>query len=88
MNVGHIVTGHLNEVLNLKQDISKKRLEICKTCPLFTPKLGGTCNRRLWYNAQTGDVSTVKLDGYVRGCGCRLRAKTTMSRESCPAGKW
>ena len=51
MNVGHIVTGHLNEVLNLKQDISKKRLEICKTCPLFTPKLGGMRNRRLWYNA-------------------------------------
>lgn len=88
MNVGNIVTGHLNEVLNLKQDISKKRMAICKVCPLFTPKFGGMCNRRLWYNAQTGDISTVNIDGYARGCGCRLNAKTTIARESCPAGKW
>ena len=26
MNVGHIVTGHLNEVLNLKHDMNYKEL--------------------------------------------------------------
>ena len=42
------------------------------------------CNRRLWYNAQTGDVSTVKLDGYVRGCGCRLKAKPQCQENLAP----
>ena len=46
------------------------------------------CNMRLWLNPETGDVSTEKKDGYYRGCGCRLRAKTTLSRENCPARKW
>lgn len=88
MNIGNIVTGHINEILNLNQDISKSRLDICKPCPLFSPKLGGMCNSRLWYNPETKDVSTVALDNYVRGCGCRLKAKTRKSNSTCPAGKW
>ena len=88
MDIGNIVTGHLNEVLSLNQDISEPRMRICLKCPLYSPKHGGMCNMRLWLNPETGDVSTEKKDGYYRGCGCRLRAKTTISKESCPARKW
>lgn len=88
MEIGNIVNGHVNELLGLNKDISTIRLAICVKCPLYSPRFGGICNNRLWYNKETGDVSTRKKDGYVRGCGCRLRAKTTLSNEKCPAGKW
>lgn len=88
MEIGKIVTGHVNEVLGLNQDLSSIRLAICKKCPLFSPKFGGICNNRLWLNKETGDISLNYKDGYVRGCGCRLKAKTTLPSEKCPARKW
>ena len=46
------------------------------------------CNDKLWYNANTGDVSVYEQDGYKRGCGCRLLAKTRLTNASCPLNKW
>lgn len=46
------------------------------------------CNSKLWLNPETGDVSDTVRDGYYKGCGCRLDAKTTLINEKCPAGKW
>ncbi|MDE5977509.1 MAG: hypothetical protein K2G70_03460 [Turicibacter sp.] len=60
MQIGQIVKGHINEVLGLNKDISKERLEVCYYCPLYSNKFGGLCNSRLWYNPNTGDVSTTK----------------------------
>lgn len=88
MEIGNIVQGHLNEVLGLNKDISAGRLKICYQCPLYSPNLGGMCNNRLWLNVETGDVSTTSKQGYRRGCGCRLKAKTSLSHEVCPVGKW
>lgn len=88
MEVGKVVQGHINEVLGLNKDIKNIRLNICKKCPLYTPRFGGMCNNKLWYNANSGDVSIAYKDGYIRGCGCRLQAKTTLADEKCPAGKW
>lgn len=88
MGVGDIVKGHVNELLGLNKDISKARMDICRKCPLFLNELGGICNPRLYLNVETGDVSTVKMDGYVNGCGCRLSAKTRLSGSKCPNGKW
>lgn len=88
MEIGNIVTGHLNEVLGLNKDISEPRLRICKKCPLYTPRLGGMCNMRLWLNPETRDVSPEAKDDYFRGCGCRVEAKATIAKERCPAGKW
>jgi hypothetical protein len=50
--------------------------------------LGEVCNSKLWYNPETEDVSTVQKDGYSNGCGCRLKAKTTLPNATCPVGKW
>lgn len=88
MEIGNIVNGHVNEFLGLNKNLSEIRLAICKKCPLFSPRLGGVCNNRLWYNKETGDVSMSKKSGYIKGCGCRLKAKTTLANEKCPAGKW
>lgn len=88
MNVGNIIKGHINEVLNINEDISGNRLEICYRCPLYSSRLGGVCNNRLWLNPNTGDVSTTKKPGYINGCACRLSAKTRLPNAKCPAGKW
>lgn len=88
LNVGDIVQGHVNELFKRNNDISKNRLEICYACPLYTSKLGGICNNRLWLNPNTGDVSTTAKKGYVRGCSCRLQSKTRLPNAMCPAGKW
>lgn len=68
--------------------MSKKRLKICYTCPLYSSKFGGICNNKLWLNPNTGDVSLTEKKNYVRGCSCRLLAKTRLANQACPAGKW
>lgn len=88
MNVVDIINGHTKELLNLGEDLSKSRLHICYSCPLYSNKLGGICNSKLWLNVNTGDVSTTAKPGYVRGCSCRLNAKTRLTNAACPAGKW
>lgn len=63
----------------------EQRLTICKLCPLNN---NGICNQRLFYNPQTGDVSTTPKGGYINGCGCIIKYKVRSSAEKCPAGKW
>ena len=88
MEIVKIVKGHVNELLDINRDISQKRMNICRECPLFLNQLGGICNPKLYLNVKTGDVSKYKKDGYVNGCGCRLSAKTRLSGSRCPNGKW
>lgn len=88
MNILDIANGHVKEILNLNQDLSNNRLKICYSCPLYSSKLGGTCNNKLWLNVNTGDVSMENKSGYKRGCGCRLLAKTRLPNAICPVGKW
>lgn len=88
MEIGNIITGHVNELLGLHKNLKEVRLNICLKCPLYSPRLGGSCNNRLWLDPKTGDVSLTYKEDYVKGCGCRLNAKTTLAKEKCPAGKW
>lgn len=88
MEIGNIVRGHVNELLGLNKDISQERMKICKVCPLFLNSMGGMCNPKLYLNPQTGDVSTKYKDGYGKGCGCRLQAKTKLPNAHCPNDKW
>ena len=39
-------------------------------------------------NPITKEVSTEKRDGFFKGCGCRLLAKTTLTNASCPVKQW
>lgn len=90
MGIGAILNGHTNELFGLNKNISEVRMKICKKCPLFKQSvvLGEICNSKLWYNKKTGDISMKQKDGYINGCGCRLRAKTTLANAVCPVGKW
>ena len=90
MGLNAILNGHTNELLGLNADLYKKRIRICKQFPLYkiSTILGEVCNSKLWYNPETGDISSVKKDGYKNGCGCRLKAKTTLPNAFCPVGKW
>ena len=88
MEIGQVIKGHINEVLNLNKDISEGRLQICYKCPLYSPKYGGLCNNRLWLNVETGDISLVSKPGYKNGCGCHLNYKVSNINSVCPVGKW
>lgn len=88
MDTFDIVNGHVKEFLHLNEDISKKRLEICYRCPIYSNKFGGLCNSKLWLNPNIGDISTSQKPGYIRGCGCRMQAKTRLATAKCVAGKW
>lgn len=89
MGLRNILDGHLNELLGMNVDIGKSRFAICKKCPLCKDSfLGYMCSSKLWLDPKTGDISTEQKDGYKRGCGCRLNAKTKDIRSTCPVGKW
>ena len=89
MDIKGIVTGHVSELLGLNKSLSSGRLQICRECPLYKPTIAGAiCNNKLWYNPETGEISNTKKDNYIRGCGCRLAAKTTIPYMTCPVGKW
>ena len=88
MEVSNIVKGHINELLGLGKDLSEERMKICLKCPIYSELLGGICNSKLWINPETDEISLRKKQGYVQGCACRLKAKTTLIKEHCPANKW
>lgn len=86
--IEQIIEGHWNELTGRNKTMSETRLQICYKCSLYSPKLGGVCNKKLWVDTQTGDISITKKDGYVNGCGCRVQAKTTLPNAQCPLNKW
>lgn len=89
MNILNIIKGHFNESINKNYNLSEKRMDICKQCPLFSDKsYGFVCSNDKWLNPETNDVSYTPKDDFIRGCGCRLKAKTTLRSEKCPVGKW
>lgn len=67
----------------------KNRFEICKACPLikYTSK-GAVCNKDLWLNQDTGEVSLIKKEGWVNGCGCHLEHRIENPDAHCVIGKW
>ena len=88
MNILDIINGHAKNILNLNEDISQNRLKVCRRCPLYSAKFGGMCNNKLWMNPDTLEVSTEKKEGYKKGCGCILSAKTRLVNAKCPIDKW
>lgn len=89
MALTDIIKGHLNEMLNTNEELSRSRIDICQRCPLIKKtNYGLICNRDLWINPLTGESSTYPQTGYYRGCGCRLNAKTQLTGAHCPAKKW
>ena len=64
-----IIDGHLKELFNKEEDLSKQRVNICKSCPLYKIDsiLGEICNSKLYLNLETNQVSTYPRKGYYNG---------------------
>lgn len=89
INLAQIMEGHMKEFLNLEEKLSKERMEICKVCPLYIhTRVGYICNNELWLDPLNNVTSEHAKHGYVRGCKCRLEAKTRIKDAKCPANKW
>ncbi len=89
MSMKQIITGHLKELLNQGQDLSQARMSICKACPLYkVGQLGPICNPDLYLNTSTNITNVIGGDGFKKGCGCRLNAKTRLEDAHCPLSKW
>jgi len=83
IDVKAIAKGYTNLLLNRKEELSQKRLEICKQCPAYEAdyRLGARCNPHVQIKSEvTGD--------YVYGCSCILSSKTRSPKSECPAGRW
>lgn len=84
-----IITGHVNELFDRNAEFHEKRMAICEKCPLYKSTLvGPMCNRELYLDTSTGLVSSYPKEGYRKGCGCRLDAKTRNPKNRCPVNKW
>jgi hypothetical protein len=89
MSVKQILQGHLNELLNKGEELSKARMLICKACPLYKMSaLGPICNPELYLNPLTNTTNHIGGPGMHRGCACRLNAKTRLEDAHCPNDKW
>jgi hypothetical protein len=88
MSVAQIVEGTLKNMFNIDEELSKERLKICKKCPLYKVEdgLGAICSHRLYINNEDKISKTPKI-GYVKGCGCLLRAKTRVNNAVCVINK-
>ncbi len=61
-----------------RHEMSVKRLLICEDCPIRTMDFCNPFRRRKHKDK----------DEIIRGCGCKLAAKTLLEEEHCPAGEW
>ena len=68
----------------------EERMAICKNCAIvkIDKELGLICDSRKYLNPKTNEASWFKKDGWIKGCGCLLRSKTSNSKSHCPAKKW
>lgn len=69
------------------QKLFSKRLNICKSCPLYM-KEREVCNPNLWVNPITKESSKSAKRGYVKGCGCLIPRKAAQPTSHCNAGLW
>ena len=89
MSISQIVEGSLNNLFKKEEELFKKRIQICRECPLILKDkmLGEVCNSSLYLNVKDNTVSRTEKDGYVNGCGCILGSKTRVPTAHCPANK-
>lgn len=73
--------------INEKELNTKERIAICKQCPICDLN-NFVCSSYLYLNPANNDVSLVKKQDYIKGCGCDLSFKTKNPNKHCPANKW
>ena len=104
MGLGNILKGHVNELLNLNEDLFNSRMDICNKCPLMEKSIiGKVCSSNIYINDDGNVIDSRNLGSdeknkifnklhlsskYKHGCGCRLDAKTRDIDSFCPIEKW
>jgi len=89
IDITKIMEGHFKEFLSLEQELSDKRMKVCKLCPLYKhTSVGYICDNKLYLDPLTNETSTSYKEGFSKGCMCRLAAKTRLKDAKCPVGKW
>ena len=90
MSLAQIVESTVKNVLNIDSDYAKERLKICRTCKLLKEDsiFGEMCNKKLWLNPITDEISTHPKIGFLNGCGCVLKSKVKVLNVKCPLNKW
>ena len=87
--IKNIIDGHLKELFNVNKSLSDRRLDICRECPLYEEtNIGPICNPNMYVRKSDDSWRYTPAEDYVKGCGCRLLAKTRLEDEHCPAHKW
>lgn len=66
-------------------DFVKERKLICDECLLNN---NDVCNKGMYLNPETNQLSYVKKEGYKNGCGCYLPSKQKNESTHCPLNKW
>ena len=90
MAVNDIAAGFYNKLLDKKKSLKNERMKICKECKLYKLDniFGPICNKKLFLNPETNEVSKEVKPGFYKGCGCFLDAKTRVQNSKCPLRKW
>lgn len=90
MPITDIVEGFYNSATNKKQDLYETRIQVCKSCKLYIKDkiFGARCNSKLFLDPKTDEVSKTRKSGFIRGCGCVLKAKCRVKQSKCPLRKW
>ena len=90
MPIADIAQGFYNNLTKKKEQLYKDRIKICKTCKLYKVDnvFGPICNKSLFVNPETEEVSRTRQPGFYSGCGCLLGAKTRVENTKCPLRRW
>ena len=85
-----ITEGFYNSITNKRQDLYQSRIKICRECKLLKIDsiFGEICNKKLWINPKTDEISDTKKSGFIHGCGCNLNSATRVAEHKCPIKKW
>lgn len=87
-SIDQIVKGTVNNIFNRKDGLYKKRISICRECPLYKEDSiwGEVCDPSKYIN-KDNEVSKIARPGFVKGCGCILGSKTRVDEEKCIINK-
>ena len=90
LDVTQIAEGFVNNALNKEQDLFKERISICRRCQLhkIDTIFGEVCNKKLYVNPKTNEISNIIKEGFYNGCGCVLASKARVPRANCPLNRW
>ena len=88
-SISQIAEGFVNNILKKEEDLFNTRITICRSCKLhkIDKVFGEVCNKSLWLNPETNEISNSPKIKYVHGCGCVLKSKTRVPNAHCPLDK-